>query len=157
MLDKQLLHFDGCDNRHLHKQLKQLWYDNGNTLSMQYSGSLALKSYFIRNKRQGAMDSLKDGLLGVRRYFINRLCHGSLQTTYDILTADLDGKRMSFYRDGLPTIKRVFVGMLLAVCAAAWSSGTTIMTLMLSVVAVSLAMLAMVLVFMDAFIQKPRP
>ncbi|KMV66479.1 Sac-like phosphoinositide polyphosphatase [Encephalitozoon cuniculi EcunIII-L] len=158
ILEKQLSHFDIEDKKHFCEQAKCLWYDNGNSLSMQYSGSFALKSHFLSRKRQGVVDRLRDGIIGFQRYFINRLCHGSLQTTYEILTTDLDGKTIISYRDRVGTIRKTFLLLLITVCTASWvSTGIFIISLLCSTLAITLVTIAVVLIFLDSLIQKPRP
>lgn len=157
VLEKQLSHFSTADGEHLHQQLRRLWYDNGNSLSVQYSGSPALKSYFLRSKRQGIMDKLRDGSLGLKRYFINRLCHGTLQTTYEILTTNTGGRSMRPYKDRLWITKGSILFALIIASTAAWVSvGMSITTFLWSILVVLLTTAAMFLLFLDTLIQRPE-
>lgn len=65
------------------KAFKRMFYENGNYLSLQYSGTPAL---LAKNVVGGEVKGLlRDGYYSLKRYFINRLDHGSLQNTYDII------------------------------------------------------------------------
>lgn len=157
MLEKQVSHFNAENKEHLYEQLKNLWYNNGNSLSMQYSGSFALKSHFLSRRKQGVVDRLKDGAIGLHRYFVNRLCHGSLQTTYEILTTDLEGKSISLYRDTISAIKALFLILVLTVSTASWAlTGIFIVSLLFSTLVISIVTIAIVVVFLDFLIQKPK-
>lgn len=154
---KQMAHFDVEDRKTLRDRLKHLWHDNGNLLSLQYSGSHALKTYLLHNQREGFDGRLRDMAIGLKRYFVNRFHHGALQTTYDILTTECEGKNIHVYRDGAAIIGRV-VGLSLLVTWTVtlmssgavslkpflWNSMTTVFTVVIIMVA-----------FLEFFIQKP--
>ncbi|AFM98004.1 Sac-like phosphoinositide polyphosphatase [Encephalitozoon hellem ATCC 50504] len=157
MFEKQISHFNIESKEHLFEQLKNLWYKNGNSLSMQYSGSFALKSHFLSRREQGVIDRMKDGAIGLHRYFVNRLCHGSLQVTYEILTTDLEGKSISSYRDNIRAIKTLFLILVLTTCTASWAlTGIFVASFFLSVLTISAITVAIIVVFLDFLIQKPK-
>lgn len=147
-----------ADRECLYTHLKHLWHENGNMLSQQYSGSSALKTYLLSSRPQGVSGRLRDGFMSLKRYFVNRLCHGSLQTTYDILTTECEGRRIGMYRD-CGTVLRHAAGLSLAVawmvtwiCTGAsspwpffWNSLAALLTLGIAFAA-----------FLDVFIQRPR-
>ncbi|AFN82726.1 Phosphoinositide polyphosphatase [Encephalitozoon romaleae SJ-2008] len=157
MLEKQISHFNVENKERFYEQLKNLWYNNGNSLSMQYSGSFALKSHLLSRRKQGVIDRLRDGAIGLHRYFINRLCHGSLQATYEILTTDLEGKSISLYRDSISAIKTLFLILVLTICTASWAlTGIFIVSFLLSTLVISIITISIVAVFLDFLIQKPK-
>lgn len=155
---KQIAHFNVEDRKVLYDKLKLLWHDNGNLLSMQYSGSFALGAYFFRNQRQGVICRLRDGFIGLKRYFINRFYHGSLQTTYDILTTECEGKDVGVYRGGMSTVGEVFVFSLLItwVVTLASTGTSSLRPFIWNTLTTVFTMLIVVMVFLDFFIQKPR-
>lgn len=155
---KQIGHFSIDNDRMLNEKFRYLWHENGNTLSMQYSGSFALKTYFLNNQRRGIVGRFRDTFIGLRRYFVNRFYHGSLQTTYDILTTECEGKDMGTYRDGMSVIRNMLVFSLLVIWSITWVS-TDVYTLKLFLwngLATIFAMVIVMVVFLEFFIQKPR-
>lgn len=68
--------------------LKELWFENGNMLSIQYSGTPSLKSTIIKGGNQTGYGRLKDGYHSLKRYYLNRFSHGNLQNGYDLLTGN---------------------------------------------------------------------
>lgn len=155
---RQIARFDVKDKKGFYDQLKFLWRDNGNLLSMQYSGSFALKTYFLSNEKQGILGSLRDGLIGLKRYFVNRFYHGGLQTTYDILTTECEGKTINVYRDGVSITKRVSVASLLITWLVTWiSTGSiSLRPFFWSTLTTVFIIVITMIVFLDFFIQKPR-
>ncbi|KAJ3359636.1 hypothetical protein HDU91_004855 [Kappamyces sp. JEL0680] len=85
--------------------LTNLWADSGDSISLIYAGTGALKSDVTRTgKRQVFQGSYNDGLNSLTRYYLNNFTHGHLQDTYDLLTgktkidhvlklAEIDGPR----------------------------------------------------------------
>lgn len=157
VLSKQLSHFDIGNKENIYDQMKYLWYKNGNSLSMQYSGSFALKSHFLSRRKQRPIDTLRDSAIGLQRYFINRLCHGSLQVTYEILTTDLEGKKVNLHRDRMGAIKTIFLFLLLTTCTASWAvTGIFVLSLLFSTLVTSIVTVVTMIVFLDFLIQKPK-
>lgn len=67
----------------------RMFCENGDYLSTQYAGTPALLSAHILPAGWPVLRRAVDGCYSVRRYFINRLRHGRLQDSYDILTGKL--------------------------------------------------------------------
>lgn len=88
---------------------KRLYYENGNYLSLQYAGTPALLARHILGRGNSrcrfflffllfhpalhhlSLSKLQDGLFSAKRYLLNRLCHGRLQNTYEIMTGLRNG------------------------------------------------------------------
>ncbi|KAI8897472.1 SacI homology domain-containing protein [Globomyces pollinis-pini] len=64
-----------------------LWADSGDSLSLMYAGTGALKADVTRTgKRQLIAGSYADGMNSLTRYYLNNFTHGHLQDSYDLLT-----------------------------------------------------------------------
>ncbi|KAF7683607.1 Phosphatidylinositide phosphatase SAC1 [Astathelohania contejeani] len=74
------------DNIRLGQHLRELWYNNGNAISMQYAGTPALKKHIILDSKQTIFGTINDLSNASQRYFINRFSDGGLQTGYDMFT-----------------------------------------------------------------------
>ncbi|KAI5171450.1 hypothetical protein PAEPH01_1635 [Pancytospora epiphaga] len=87
VLEKQLDNWEGCRDSQFREEIgeafKLLFYNNGNYLSIQYSGTPALLVSHVLGR--SFLSKVWDGYFSVKRYFINRLVHGYLQNSYDIL------------------------------------------------------------------------
>ncbi|EOB14639.1 Phosphatidylinositide phosphatase SAC1 [Nosema bombycis CQ1] len=95
------------------KSNRRLWLNNGNHLSIQYSGTGAIKSYIVEGTCSSWSGNLKDFYKSISRYFINRYTHGRLQDTYDILTGKNLIKRKRYPRTKLFTPRQLaFIGIL---------------------------------------------
>ncbi|KAM0673959.1 hypothetical protein GVAV_002477 [Gurleya vavrai] len=86
---KTLLEKIGVDE---HKQFYDLnrtfWYENGNILSIQYSGTPSLQSQVITNGQPSISGKLRDGYFSLKRYALNRFYHGNLQDGYQLATGN---------------------------------------------------------------------
>lgn len=76
------------------KMFRRMFYENGNRLSIQYSGTPALLSEHILGRHYGAWASMLDGYYSIKRYLVNRLTHGRMQISYEIVTGCRDGGRL---------------------------------------------------------------
>lgn len=65
---------------------KKMFEDGGNILSVQYAGTCAMSSTAIGMGSGSLRGSLRDLYLGASRYLINRVCHGRMQDSYEIIT-----------------------------------------------------------------------
>lgn len=65
---------------------KTMFFNNGNYLSIQYAGTPALLSTHILKNQSVIFGKAKDFYYSILRYWINRVQHGRLQTSYDIIT-----------------------------------------------------------------------
>ncbi|KAF3493589.1 hypothetical protein DY000_02055953 [Brassica cretica] len=64
---------------------KILWANHGDDVSIQYSGTPALKGDFVRYGHRTAQGVLKDGWSSLRRYYLNNFADGTKQDAIDLL------------------------------------------------------------------------
>ncbi|KAI4325405.1 hypothetical protein MLD38_030809 [Melastoma candidum] len=73
------------DHPHLDEQFKILWANHGDEISIQYSGTPALKGDFVRHGQRTIEGILKDGWNALLRYYLNNFVDGSKQDAIDLL------------------------------------------------------------------------
>ncbi|XP_010547401.1 PREDICTED: phosphoinositide phosphatase SAC6-like [Tarenaya hassleriana] len=64
---------------------KILWANHGDDISIQYSGTPALKGDFVRYGQRTAQGILKDGWNALLRYYLNNFADGTKQDAIDLL------------------------------------------------------------------------
>ncbi|XP_050241554.1 phosphoinositide phosphatase SAC7-like [Quercus robur] len=64
---------------------KVLWANHGDDISLQYSGTGALKGDFVRYGQRTIQGILKDGWNALARYYLNNFCDGTKQDAIDLL------------------------------------------------------------------------
>ncbi|PRQ47224.1 putative phosphatidylinositol-3,4-bisphosphate 4-phosphatase [Rosa chinensis] len=64
---------------------KILWADHGDDVSIQYSGTPALKGDFVRCGQRTMQGMVKDGINSLLRYYYNNFCDGTKQDAIDLL------------------------------------------------------------------------
>lgn len=64
---------------------KILWANHGDEISIQYSGTPALKGDFVRCGQRTVQGILKDGWNALMRYYLNNFCDGTKQDAIDLL------------------------------------------------------------------------
>ncbi|XWS33950.1 hypothetical protein CRYUN_Cryun22dG0126700 [Craigia yunnanensis] len=69
----------------LDESFKILWANHGDDISMQYSGTAALKGDFVRFGQRRAQGILKDGYNSLVRYYLNNFSDGTKQDAIDLL------------------------------------------------------------------------
>ncbi|CAN6461871.1 unnamed protein product [Victoria cruziana] len=69
--------FDEC--------FKILWADHGDDISIQYSGTPALKGDFVRYGKRTMNGVIGDGCNALLRYYLNNFCDGTKQDAIDLL------------------------------------------------------------------------
>nr|XP_043633432.1 phosphoinositide phosphatase SAC6-like [Erigeron canadensis] len=69
--------FDDC--------FKILWSNHGDDISIQYSGTPALKGDFVRYGKRTTQGILKDGWNALMRYYLNNFADGTKQDSIDLL------------------------------------------------------------------------
>ncbi|XP_057492537.1 phosphoinositide phosphatase SAC7-like isoform X3 [Actinidia eriantha] len=67
------------------ENFKILWANHGDDISIQYSGTPALKGDFVRCGQRTAQGILKDGWNSLARYYLNNFCDGTKQDAIDLL------------------------------------------------------------------------
>lgn len=61
-----------------------MWADNADVISIQYSGTGALKTDFTRTGKRTVLGALKDGYHSLSRYYKNNLTDGFRQDAIDL-------------------------------------------------------------------------
>lgn len=97
----------------LNNALRELWYQNGNIISIQYSGTPSLKSTIIKGGNQTIFGKLRDGYFSLKRYFLNRFYHGNLQNGYFLVTGNFS--KMKKKRRFRINLKFYFITMLFCI------------------------------------------
>ncbi|XWS45639.1 hypothetical protein CRYUN_Cryun15aG0153800 [Craigia yunnanensis] len=69
----------------LDESFKILWANHGDDISMQYSGTAALKGDFVRFGQRRVQGILKDGYNSLIRYYLNNFSDGTKQDAIDLL------------------------------------------------------------------------
>ncbi|WOL16828.1 phosphoinositide phosphatase SAC6 [Canna indica] len=64
---------------------KNLWANHGDDVSIQYSGTPALKGDFVRHGKRTVHGILKDGWNALARYYLNNFVDGTKQDAIDLL------------------------------------------------------------------------
>lgn len=67
---------------------KNVWADNADAMSIQYSGTPALKTDFTRTGRRTRQGVLADGWNSARRYYLNNFRDGQRQDSLDLLVGN---------------------------------------------------------------------
>ncbi|CAK9164941.1 unnamed protein product [Ilex paraguariensis] len=67
------------------ESFKILWANHGDEISIQYSGTPALKGDFVRCGQRTIQGILKDGWNALMRYYLNNFCDGTKQDAIDLL------------------------------------------------------------------------
>ncbi|CEO98880.1 hypothetical protein PBRA_006994 [Plasmodiophora brassicae] len=63
---------------------KVVWADNADALSLQYSGTGALKTDFTRTGKRSVTGALNDARNSITRYYLNNFCDGFRQDSIDL-------------------------------------------------------------------------
>jgi hypothetical protein len=92
MLEEQLRRigtFTAEETISSHKQFddffKVLWANHGDEISIQYSGTPALKGDFVRNGVRSTRGILNDGYYSLMRYYLNNFVDGTKQDAIDLI------------------------------------------------------------------------
>ncbi|GAV83044.1 Syja_N domain-containing protein [Cephalotus follicularis] len=67
------------------ESFKILWANHGDDVSIQYSGTPALKGDFVRCGQRTVQGIVKDGWNALARYYLNNFCDGTKQDAIDLL------------------------------------------------------------------------
>ncbi|RZF41273.1 hypothetical protein LSTR_LSTR010501 [Laodelphax striatellus] len=65
-------------------KLKNMWADNADMISVQYSGTGALKTDFTRTGKRTRQGIINDGINSITRYYKNNFCDGFRQDAIDL-------------------------------------------------------------------------
>jgi len=72
----------------LDQVFKHMWADNADTISLQYSGTGALKNDFTRTGKRNIRGALNDGINSLTRYYLNNFADGFRQDAYDLFVGN---------------------------------------------------------------------
>ena len=78
------------------QNFKNLWADHGDSLSICYSGTCALKGDFTRTGKRSIMGALADGYYTCHRFIINNLRDGYNQDCHDYFLGIIEPKKVPF-------------------------------------------------------------
>jgi hypothetical protein len=90
-------------------KFKNIWADNGDHVSLAYSGTGAMKSDFVRTGKRSILGALNDGILTTRRLFINNFRDGYNQDCHDYFLGNLNPKKDVIKNHSLTPIYVVFI------------------------------------------------
>ena len=91
---------------------KLLWADHGDSLSLAYSGTGALKSDFVRTGKRTIMGNLIDGYLSSKRFYLNNFRDGYNQDCHDYFLGALNPRKGEFKQHSTLSL-HLFVSVLL--------------------------------------------
>ncbi|KAJ7552880.1 hypothetical protein O6H91_06G074100 [Diphasiastrum complanatum] len=74
-----------AQNSSFDEKFKNLWANNGDEISIQYSGTPALKSDFVRYGTRTTLGLVRDGFNALSRYFLNNFYDGIRQDAMDLV------------------------------------------------------------------------
>ena len=77
------------------KQFRYAWTDNADNISIQYSGTPAMKTDFTKTGKRTKMGALNDGKNAILRYYVNTCNDGTRQDAYDVVTQTVEAKSLS--------------------------------------------------------------
>ncbi|EFJ19348.1 hypothetical protein SELMODRAFT_110950 [Selaginella moellendorffii] len=69
----------------LEKHFNHLWADHGDEISIQYTGTPALKGDFVRHGRRTISGFIQDGISALTRYYLNNFKDGARQDAMDLV------------------------------------------------------------------------
>ncbi|XP_027346581.1 phosphoinositide phosphatase SAC6-like isoform X3 [Abrus precatorius] len=74
-----------CSHPNLDERFKILWANHGDDISIQYTGTPALKGDFVRFGHRTIQGILNDGWNALMRYYLNNFSDGTKQDAIDLL------------------------------------------------------------------------
>ncbi|PKA66909.1 Phosphoinositide phosphatase SAC8 [Apostasia shenzhenica] len=77
----------------VNEMFKILWAEHGDEISLQYTGTHALKGDLIRYGKQTVVGLIKDGITALSRYFLNNFQDGQRQDALDLISGRYDVNR----------------------------------------------------------------
>ncbi|PRP87424.1 phosphatidylinositide phosphatase SAC1 [Planoprotostelium fungivorum] len=67
------------------KTFKNIWANNGDAMSVQYTGTGALKADYTRTGKRSFRGNIDDGINSLKRYYLNNFSDGFQQDSFDLL------------------------------------------------------------------------
>ncbi|CAN4123749.1 unnamed protein product [Withania somnifera] len=74
-----------CTHSNLDESFKILWANHGDDISIQYSGTPALKGDFVRCGKRTVQGIVNDGWNALMRYYLNNFVDGTKQDAIDLM------------------------------------------------------------------------
>ena len=87
---------------------KLLWADHGDSLSLAYSGTGAMKSDFVRTGKRTLIGYLQDGYITSKRFYINNFWDGYNQDCHDYFLGSISPKKNTFKNHNGGNLKVIF-------------------------------------------------
>lgn len=84
---------------------KLLWADHGDSLSLTYSGTGAMKADFVRTGKRTLAGNLNDGYLACKRFYINNFIDGYNQDCQDYFLGAIQPKKIQFKEHSTNNLK----------------------------------------------------
>ena len=97
---------------------KNVWADNADAISKQYSGTGALKNDFTRTGKRTTRGLIDDGVNSATRYYLNNFRDGDRQDAYDLLLAVHDPAKRGKFEDSPFAVPRAVPTSLLGIFVA---------------------------------------
>ncbi|XP_042509430.1 phosphoinositide phosphatase SAC8-like [Macadamia integrifolia] len=79
----------------IYVKFKTAWVEQGDEISLEYSGTLAMKSDLVRFGRQTLPGLIKDGITSLSRYYLNNFHDGIRQDAMDLISGHYTVNRYS--------------------------------------------------------------
>ncbi|KAK1284243.1 Phosphoinositide phosphatase SAC8 [Acorus calamus] len=77
----------------IYEKFKMMWVDHGDEISLEYSGTHALKRDLVRFGRQTVSGLIKDGMSALSRYYLNNFQDGIRQDAVDLISGHYSVRR----------------------------------------------------------------
>ncbi|GMP85887.1 hypothetical protein CsSME_00038881 [Camellia sinensis var. sinensis] len=144
---------------------KTLWVDQGDEISLEYSGTHALKRDLVRYGKQTMAGIIKDGISAISRYYLNNFHDGLRQDAMDLISGRYNVHRNSpFQLNGfesfsyLPVASALLIGGLTATSVTLNQAGQNAQHFMSSIICagVTAGMMALVKANGRQFCSRPR-
>lgn len=99
-LDKQLVELGVLSDvkqkpQSLSQLFRDVWANNADAMSMQYSGTGALKTDYTRTGKRSTRGAIQDGVNSVTRYYLNNFVDGTNQDAVDLFLGLYRPQKMS--------------------------------------------------------------
>ncbi|EKE38850.1 hypothetical protein ENUP19_0084G0020 [Entamoeba nuttalli] len=92
------------DNACLNAMFVNLWADNGDQMSKQYTGTCALKNDITRTGKRTKMGLINDGTNSILRYFINNFYDGETTDHMNVFLGNCEGTNTKYHFKGMNKI-----------------------------------------------------
>ncbi|GFY82383.1 SAC domain-containing protein 8 [Actinidia rufa] len=146
---------------------RTLWVEQGDDISLEYSGTHALKQDLVRYGKQTMAGLIKDGISAISRYYLNNFQDGVRQDAMDLMSGRYSVNRNNpspFQLNGfesfsyLPVASALLIGGLTATSVTLNRAGRNAQYFMSSVICAGVAtgMMALVKANGRQFCSRPR-